>query len=252
MPVRGLLLDLDGTIWEDGTPLPGAVEAIGRLRAGGLSLAFATNATSRSRRLVAERLTEAGIPARTAEVWNAPAAGAAVLAATGISRIHLLSAPGCQEDLAAFEEDGERPDAVVVGDAGEGFTFEAMNRAFRCLLGGARLVALARNRYWKKGGRLVLDCGPYVAALEEATGVRAVLAGKPSRAFFAGALALLGLPASDVAMVGDDAESDVAGAKAFGMMGFLVRTGKYRPGDEALATPPDRVLDSLADAERLL
>jgi HAD superfamily hydrolase (TIGR01458 family) len=135
-----------------------------------------------------------------------------------------------------------------VGDLGAAWSFEHMNRAFRQVLAGARLVALQRNRYWKTAGGLSLDAGPFVAALEYAAGVEATLVGKPSRAFFDIAVASLGVPASDVVMVGDDPMSDVAGAHGAGCAGVLVRTGKYRPGDDLPAGRlPDAVVDSVAD-----
>jgi HAD superfamily hydrolase (TIGR01458 family) len=116
------------------------------------------------------------------------------------------------------------------------------------LMAGAPLVTLARNRYYLAAGGLVLDQGPFVAALEYAARREATLVGKPSPDFFAPALALLGARPGDAAVVGDDLEVDVGGAQACGMRGILVRTGKFRPEDAARTTVrPDAVLDSFAD-----
>ncbi len=115
---------------------------------------------------------------------------------------------------------------------------------------GASFLALARNRSFQDAdGALSLDAGPFVAALEYASGREATLFGKPSRAFFEAALGSLGCAADQAVMVGDDVESDVAGAMAVGLMGVLLRCGKYRPGDEALVEPPpSAVLADLAEA----
>jgi HAD superfamily hydrolase (TIGR01450 family) len=137
---------------------------------------------------------------------------------------------------------------VLVGDLGERWTYVLMQEAFDYLMSGAGLIALSRDRYWLDAGRLVLDAGPFVTGLEFAAGKTAVVAGKPSAAFYAAALRSLGLdtPAS-VAMVGDDLWSDVQGAQRAGLQGWLVRTGKYR---EAVlhesGISPDRILDSIA------
>ena len=80
----------------------------------------------------------------------------------------------------------------------------------------------------------MLSAGPFVAALEYATGKEALCVGKPSPGFFSIALEGLGIPASDVAMVGDDIETDIGGAQRSGMQGILVRTGKFR--EESLAS----------------
>jgi haloacid dehalogenase superfamily, subfamily IA, variant 1 with third motif having Dx(3-4)D or Dx(3-4)E len=77
-------------------------------------------------------------------------------------------------------------------------------------------------------------------------GPDAVICGKPARTYFEAALALLGVPAARAAMVGDDVTNDIEGARAAGMTGVLVRTGKFREADLAKGSP-DVVLDSLAD-----
>ena len=141
------------------------------------------------------------------------------------------------------------PDAVLVGDLGERWTYALMQEAFDYLMSGAGLIALSRDRYWLDAGRLALDAGPFVAGLEFAAGKSAVVAGKPSPAFYAAALAQPGAGYSrrPSAMVGDDLWSDVQGAQRAGLQGWLVRTGKYR---EAVLREsgirPDRILDSIA------
>jgi HAD superfamily hydrolase (TIGR01458 family) len=155
------------------------------------------------------------------------------------------------EDLSdvRISEAEASPDIVLVGDLGEGFSYERLNAAFRCLMDGAELVALQKNRFWRRSDGLALDAGPFVAALEYASGKAATAAGKPEESFFQAALDELGLEADAVAMVGDDAESDVAGAKKMGIKGIQVKTGKYRPGDESNA---DLVIESVADLPEAL
>jgi HAD superfamily hydrolase (TIGR01458 family) len=147
------------------------------------------------------------------------------------------------EDLEGVTLSQVRPDYVLVGDLGEGFTYDRLNAAFRYLMDGAALLALQRNRYWRKEDGLSLDAGPFVAALEYASGKSATVIGKPERGFFQLALEELGLEPNEVAMVGDDAEADVAGAQEAWLKGIQVKTGKYRPGAEG---EPDLVLDSFA------
>lgn len=249
---RGLLLDLDGTVYTSGAAVPGAREAIVALRQAGVPLRFVTNTTRRSRRLLVERLAAYGIEVDAGTIFTAVLAGASVLRQRRVTRIAPFVAAAALEDLARFEFSG-RPEAVVVGDLGEGWDFAALNQAFRHLMDGAELVALQRDRYWQADDGLALDAGPFVAALEYAAGRQAVVCGKPTPAFFAAAVGGLGLPPEAVAMVGDDLVADVQGAQQAGLQGWLVRTGKFRP--EAVAQSgvrPDRMLDSLADLPSLL
>jgi HAD superfamily hydrolase (TIGR01458 family) len=245
--VRGLLLDLDGTVYEDDRAVPGAPEGLATLRERGLPIRFVTNTTRVSRGTIAGWLERVGVPATADDVFAPPRAARDWLRARGIGRIAAALPPETLSELAGLQIVDSAPEAVVVGDLGEAWTFETMNRVFRWVLDGAALVALHRNRYWKTGGRLVLDVGAFVAAFEYATGREATLVGKPSRAMFEAAARDMGFPLADVAMVGDDLRADVAGAKALDMPAVLVRTGKFRAADlEAAACRPDVVIDSVA------
>ncbi len=243
----GCLIDLDGTVWMDGEPIPGAAGAIAALRSAAVPFRFATNTTRKPRRAIAAKLSSLGIETRPEECITAPSAAAQWLRGRGARTVSPLLAEESFEDLAGFELDHERPEYVLVGDLGPGWSFEILDRAFRALVAGAELVAIQRNRYWRSGGRLTLDAGPFVAALEYASGRDAHLVGKPSRAFFDAAAAELGLAPESVVMIGDDLEADVEGAIRAGLQGVAVRTGKYSPEDEArIRQSATAVLDSLA------
>jgi HAD superfamily hydrolase (TIGR01458 family) len=251
------LLDLDGTLYVAGAAIPGAVETVDLLRRAGTPFRLVTNTTSRSRAMIVERLTGYGFTVQSEEIFTATLAGVELLRGAGHRRVAPFVPAGALEDMPDFElvggtsgVAGEGPvDAVVLGDLGEGWTYQLMQEAFERITAGATLLALSRDRYWHHGGRLALDAGPFVAALEYATGTTAVIAGKPSRAFFAAAVRSLGgRDAGRIAMVGDDLWSDVEGAQRAGLQGWLVRTGKFR--DEVLrqgAVTPDRILTSVAD-----
>ncbi|MFQ5746799.1 MAG: TIGR01458 family HAD-type hydrolase [Gemmatimonadota bacterium] len=232
-PVRGVLLDLDGTVYTGDGLIPGARETIRYLRDAGLPHLFTTNTSRKSRREVRESLGALGLEVGIEELFTAPMAAARWLEAEGMRRVHLLLAESAKEEFSAFELTSESPDAVLVGDLGRAFSYDRLDAAFRALLSGAALVAVHRNRYWTPDGRPHLDAGPFVAALEYATKREATLVGKPSAAFFHAAAGILGVDVSDVAVVGDDAESDIEGGRRAGMRTIQVRTGKHAAGLEA-------------------
>jgi HAD superfamily hydrolase (TIGR01458 family) len=240
--IRGVLLDLDGVLYVGRAPLPGALDALARLRASGLPVGFVTNTTRRSRRTIRADLAAMGIDVADEELHTPARAVVNWLQAQRRSP-YLLIHHGLGEDFAGIRADGA--EAVVVGDAGEGFTYGALNQAFRLLADGAPLLALAMNRYFRETDGLSLDAGPFVAALEYASGTRAELFGKPSQAFFHAAVAPLGCRPAEVVMVGDDVEADVNGAIAAGLGGILVRTGKYRAADETRLAAGGAVVDDL-------
>ncbi len=228
--LRGVLLDIDGVLYVGAAPVPGAVEAVARLRAVGLPIRFVTNTTRQPRRAILERLAGMGFPVAEDELFTPAVAAQAWLRARS-ARPFLLVHPDLLEDFRGFPSDGG--DAVVLGDAGEAFTYAALNRAFRLILAGAPLLALAANRYFRQTDGLSLDAGAFVAALEYASETRAEVLGKPAAAFYRSAVAGLGCAPGDAVMVGDDVDADVNGAIAAGIAGILVRTGKFRAGDEA-------------------
>ena len=104
-----------------------------------------------------------------------------------------------------------------------------------------------RNLFWMTRRGEKLDAGAYLLGLEAATGLEAVVLGKPAASAFRAGLDALGLPAERVAMVGDDVENDVLAAQALGITGVLVRTGKFREDQLARASgTPDHVVGSIA------
>ena len=239
-----VLLDLGGVVFVGSDPIPGAVEGVDRLKKSGIAIRFLTNTTRQPLRLLREKLQRLGIDASADEVFTPAVAARHRLKA----RVpYLLVHPDLRED---FEPRKGRPDTVVVGDAGATFSYANLNAAFRVLEAGADLRALANNRTFKDGdGALSLDAGPFVAALEFASGRKAEIVGKPSAAFFGAAVDSTGTPPEATVMIGDDVESDVGGALAAGLAGILVRTGKYKAGDEAKIKPgPAAVFDDLAKA----
>ncbi len=251
MSIRAFLIDLEGTLCQAGELIAGAREALESIRTAGLSYAIVTNTTSRPRSVIARELAKMGLPVEPERLFTAPRAARSLLLDRGLLRCHFLVVPALLEDFSGIESDDERPDAVVVGDLGAGFTFERLNHAFRLLLAGAQLVSLAPNRYYRGPDGLLLDVGAFVAALEYGSGRTATLTGKPAASFFRRALETVGASAEETAVVGDDLEFDVHGAQSAGFSGILVRTGKYRQQFETTGRSPDAVLDSIAELPRL-
>lgn len=232
--IHGVLLDLEGVLYVGGYPLPGAREALLSLRAAGIPIRFVTNSTRLTRGAIVNRLARMGLEVPLQHLFT-PAVAARHYLITRKLTPHLLVHPDLQSEFADLL--GPAPGAVLLGDAGSGFTYEALNQCFRLLLDGLPLLAMGSNRYFRGNAGLDLDIGPFMAALEYAADLEAVVLGKPALGFFLAAVNSLNLPPHDVVMVGDDAEIDVCGAMAAGLRGVLVRTGKYRTGDEAKVEP---------------
>ena len=250
--MRAILFDLDGVLYQGDEVIPGARETLRWVREAHIPHCFVTNTTSKPRRDILTKLEQMGLPARLEDIISPPLAAARWLQAHGPGPVALFVPEATRAeftDLPQWSGDSHQPaGAVVVGDLGREWSFARLNQAFTCLMQEPRpvLVALGMTRYWKTPDGLQLDTGPFVAALEYATGISPKILGKPAPAFFQVAADSLGLDTGELLMIGDDIRGDVEGAQQAGLKAALVKTGKFRPEDLEGGIRPDAVLDSVA------
>ena len=251
--IDAVLLDLDGVLYVEGGLLPGADVAVKRLRGAGMALRFVTNTTANSRSQTLEKLRGFGIELDEDELVTPAALARRHCEDAGHRIVALIMNDDVKADFGGLEEADTDVDAVIMGDLGEQFGFRILNQAFCLVMDGAELIALQKNRFWLTADGLSLDAGPFVAAIEYATGKDAFVVGKPSVGFFDIVLADLGADRDSVAMVGDDVETDIGGALDAGIAAVLVRTGKYREDfvrDSGIE--PTATIDSVAELPELL
>ena len=249
--MAAILLDIDGVLAISGEAIPGATAAVARMRRDGHRLRFVTNNTTRSRTTLARELRELGFELEDDELQTTPRAAASVLAGR---RVLALTMTAIVEDLDGVQLVGMNADAVLIGGCDEGdeagrvFSYLNLLRAFHELKGGADLFCLHKNPWWQTAEGPRLDAGAFIAGLEYAAEVEATVLGKPAPEYFAAALEALDADAEMSWMVGDDVQSDIAGAQRQGMRTVLVRTGKFRPDDvERSGVQPDAILSSIAN-----
>jgi HAD superfamily hydrolase (TIGR01458 family) len=247
--IQGILLDVDGVLHVSMSPIAGAESTLRWLEQQNYPFCCVTNTTTLARSTLARALQNIGLPLEPEQLVTAPVATAGYIRQHYAGkRCFLLTKGDTAEDFAGIELVEEGAEVVVIGGAEELLSYEMMNRIFRMLMEGADLLAMHTNLYWKTAQGLQLDSGPYVYALERATGKRATVIGKPNRAFFEQALLSLGIPTSVAVMVGDDLENDVYAAQQAGLRGLLVSTGKHGTNSPQLAQiHPDAILPSIAD-----
>ncbi|NJO55197.1 MAG: TIGR01458 family HAD-type hydrolase, partial [Rhodospirillales bacterium] len=165
--VKGVLFDIAGVLTDGDAVIPGAHAALRSVRAADLPFRLVTNTTRRTKRAVVKQLQSLGFCVSAEEVFTGTEALVAYLRAHELAP-YLLIHPALDEAFADLVD--SPPSAVVVGDAADRFTYSHLNEAFRLVISGAPLLAIAANRYFKDGDALSLDAGPFVAALEYAAG----------------------------------------------------------------------------------
>lgn len=246
--LKAILFDISGVLHIDKQPIPGAVELITELRQQTIPLRFVTNTSRSTSDAIFHSLKKIGFRIEQADIFSAPVAVKQVCERRGL-RPYCLIHPELEPEFASLNQ--QNPNAVVIADAAERFDYEHLNMAFSLVINGAPLLGIGRNRYFKTGGKLQLDAGPFIRAIEYAADTEAEILGKPAAGFFHAAVDSLGCKPEEVLMIGDDVEADINGALDAGLQACLVRTGKYLPGDEdkaGQAFVADSVVDAVASA----
>lgn len=246
--VNGLLLDLNGVFYVGNRALPGAQAAIAVLQKSGLPYRYVTNNTTQSTPSMSQSLQAMGLAISPAEIVTAATVAVMSLKQMDNPKIYPLVAEDAKQEFAEFTWSDTDADVIVVGDIGDDWNYRLMNRAFRLMMKGAKLLALHRGKYWQWEAGLQLDIGAFVAGLEYATNQTAIVAGKPNPFFYQMAADSLDRPLSKIVMFGDDLEADVKGAQDAGMKGVVIKTGKYRPHLAAkMDVTPDDELAAIGD-----
>jgi len=251
-PYRGWLLDLDGTIYLGERLIPGADAAVGVLRAAGRRVAFLSNKPLQTRAEYAAKLSRLGVPATPDDVINSSLVLARHLRERDPGApVFVIGEPPMLEEMRAhgFEVRPDEHVRWVVIAFDRTFDYAKLNTALQAVKRGARLIATNPDRTCPVEGGEIPDCAGMIAAVEAVTDRRVeTIVGKPSPIILEVALAALGVPASDAAIVGDRIETDIVMGRRLGLGTVLVLSGVTRADDPRIAAvAPDHVVGSVRD-----
>ena len=256
------IFDLDGTIYLGDSALPGAVTAIGALRALGKRVLFVSNKPLQPRARYAEKLTRLGIPTDAADVITSGyVLGYTLARQMPDLRLYVIGEPALVDELRGHglyvvgeladqnPQDVIQPDGIdaVVVAFDRTLDYRKLNTAYQALMRGARFFATNADKMCPMPGGGIPDAGATIAALEHITGRTVeLLAGKPSRVITDVLLERLGVPPERCLMVGDRLETDIFMGQQAGMKTGVVLTGASSRADVARsASPPDYVLENV-------
>ena len=248
--IKGILIDIDGTIIHKGKPIEGAIETLNFLKKNKIKILYLTNTDSKTPQSVAENLRNFGFNIEEKEIFSPIIALKNFLLTQKDKKIYLISNKEIREEFRQFKlvNSTENPDFVVIGDFRDDWNVEYLNEAFKCVLNGAKLLGTQGNMFFLNSmGEPTLDTGAFVKLISDAANAHSEIFGKPSENFFLKALKLLNLDKSEVLVIGDDIYSDILGAQKVGIDAFLVRTGKGSiiKEDELKKIKPIKIIDSI-------
>jgi 4-nitrophenyl phosphatase len=221
--IRGVILDLDGTVYLGGREVPGAARFVTGLQDRGIQRLFVTNRANRPPEPIVTQLRGFGIPCETKDILTSAQATARYL---GKGAAYCVGEEGLTQ---ALEEQGltiteDSPDVVVVG-FDRAFTYEKLEKACQFIGDGARFVATNPDKALRVEDRLLPGTGAIVAAIAAGSATEPLIIGKPERTIIDMAIDRLALPREDVIMVGDNVETDVPAAHGAGVRVALILSG---------------------------
>ena len=257
--VRGFVFDVDGSLVHRGAdfrarPLPGAVEVLEAIRASGRPLVLFTNGSHAGPEALAAGLREDGLPVRDDELLTPVCSALSYLARRHPGQPAIVFASEATRERMARAGvplvDGDEAGVVFVAHVEE-VDLDRMERAARAVARGARLLAANYLRgYWGANGVIFSRGAMVTAGIARVTGARPVVVGKPSKPAVREISDRLGLPASELAVIGDDLDMDIALGRLGGSRTVLVRSGISGKVDLARVPErlrPDAVVDNVEE-----
>ena len=250
MRFGGFMIDMDGTVYKGGVPIPGAKEFVSFLKDEGIPFVFLTNNSSHGRSFYLQKLTRLGFDVGMENILTSTIATIRYLLKERPGKtVYPVAVPDVVEEMRAagvplVEED---PDIVVL-TFDTTITYEKINRAFHYLRSGSELIATHPDDVCPTEDSYDIDIGPFIRMFEQMCQTTATVIGKPNRLMLEMAAGELGVPPEDTVMVGDRLTTDIEMAVRAGTQSVLVLSGETdRDMLARWGKEPTAVVESVAD-----
>jgi len=251
--IKALLIDLEGVLYSDNKLIPGATEVIKELKNNSLKLRFLTNTTTAPRKIIFNKLQDFGFDIEEEEIFTPIIATKNYLRDNRVKKIALVTNIEIIEEFNDYEITQKNPEVVIMGDIYKNFKWEILDRIFKLVyLENSALIALHQNKYCMRDGKISLDLGPFVKAIEYSSDKKSILMGKPEKNFFDLAVKDLEIIKDNILMIGDDITSDIEGSINANLKAIQVKTGKFQEKDFNYPTQPHYRIESINDLPALL
>lgn len=224
--VRAFAFDLDGTIYLQGKPLPGALELLAALRQAGIPYLFVTNNSSATADAYLQKLGALGLAPERAQTLTSNDVAISHLQAAGFRRPYLLATDEVRAEYAGhglIHEEGT-PDAVLLA-FDTSLNYRKISQVSTLTASGLPYLATHPDVTCPVPGGFLPDTGSFIELFAAVTGRRPEVLGKPHRGMIAEIGRRLELPAAEIAFVGDRLQTDIRMADDAGFVSVLTLTG---------------------------
>lgn len=250
MTVKGLAIDMDGTVYKGNTPIPGAIDFIHQLKEEKIPFVFITNNSSKGRAEYFKKLKSMGFDI---EMDNVLTSGTATLMFLSENRkgktVYVVGTKSYVDDVVDYgiKIDDEDPDIVLLSFDRE-LTYEKINKSYAFIKGGAEFIATHPDNLCPKEDGYDVDIGAFIAMYKRVVDADPLIIGKPNRFLLDMAASAMKLDVSEIAMVGDRLSTDIKMAQDCGIDSVLVLTGEAKIDDlKGSEYKPTYIADSLAE-----
>jgi HAD superfamily hydrolase (TIGR01458 family) len=243
---EGLIIDLEGTLVSSGTPLSGSIKFINYLNRNDIKYCIVTNTISKTIEEWKIILDEIGFDIEKDKIINPIIVLNEYLKENNISKYYFIG-PDNIKMLLKESLEYDIPEYIIFCDFENiDLDYKLLNKIFQYIRNGSKMIATSYSNYYLSKDEYKMDTGIFVKMYETLTNEKAIIMGKPSQAIYKTALAKIGIEASNAIAIGDDALTDIIGGKEMGMKTILVKTGKYKNGDEEIYKT-DRIVNNVLE-----
>ncbi len=259
--IKLFMLDMDGTIYNEDTLIPGALDFFDTLQKQGKKYIFMTNNSSKGKITYVEKLTQLGIKATTEDIASSVNATIMYLNEhKSQAKLYVVGTESLKReltdegfDVVPTDYKNDDIDYILLGFDTE-LNYEKIRGACYYISRGYKYIATNCDLKCPIGDdKYIPDCGAIAKMLELATGRKPLFLGKPERTIVDSVSDKWNVPVSQIACVGDRLYTDVAVGINAGATSICVLTGEAQKADLAITEfVPDYYFDSIKELNEAL
>ncbi|GHU25837.1 haloacid dehalogenase [Spirochaetia bacterium] len=232
--------------------MPGSIELVDYMNKNNMPYCIITNTISRTVDQMEQKIKDSGLNILKDSIINPMLVLNNFIKENGIKTYYFIGPDYLKELLVKSNDFEKEPEYVVFCDFEHiDCDYELLNKIFQYIKNGSKIITTSYSNYYISKNEYRMDTGIFVKMYELLTNKKVVIIGKPSNMIYKMALNKLKMEPKDIITIGDDGLTDISGGKEIGIKTILVKTGKYKEGDEK-TFKPDNVINSLEEISKII
>jgi HAD superfamily hydrolase (TIGR01458 family) len=236
--INGVIVDLEGTLIDGNEPLPGAIDFINTLSSKKMPFNIITNRVSKTPLEMAKIMNGIGFKVATNQIINPFIVLNEYLLEHNIRSYYFVGPEYLEEQIETDSISYDNPEYVIFCDFEYiNCDYNKFNKIYNYIKNGSKIITTSYSNYYYRNNEYKLDTGSFTKMFEMICEKEAIIMGKPSKEIYNCALKQLNIKREEAIIIGDDILTDIGGGNNIGIKTVLVKTGKYKNGDENKIKP---------------